>query len=81
MKASQTLEMYGVNRKDPPIKATRRRPGPVQAFAANCLLARRLVERGVRFVSIMHASWDHHSNLDNELAYNAGMADQPIAAL
>jgi uncharacterized protein (DUF1501 family) len=40
-----------------------------------------MVERGVRFVSIMHASWDHHSNLDNELAYNAGMADQPIAAL
>jgi uncharacterized protein (DUF1501 family) len=47
----------------------------------NCLLARRLVERGVRFVNIFHASWDHHSNLDVELAWNAGMADQPIAAL
>jgi uncharacterized protein (DUF1501 family) len=78
----KTLEAYGVNRADPPIKATRGGgPGQYKAFATNCLLARRLVERGVRFVSIMHASWDHHSNLDNELAYNAGMADQPIAAL
>jgi hypothetical protein len=51
----QTLEMYGVNRKDPPIKASRGGgPGQYQAFAKNCLLARRLVERGVRFVSLMH---------------------------
>ena len=35
-----------------------------RAFATNCLLARRLVERGVRFVNLYHASWDHHSNLD-----------------
>ncbi len=78
----KTLEMYGVNRPDPPIKAARGGgPGQYRSFATNCLLARRLVERGVRFVSIMHASWDHHSNLDNELAFNAGMADRPIAAL
>jgi hypothetical protein len=38
----------------------------------------RLVERGVRFVNLIHASWDHHSNLDNELTFNAGMADQPV---
>ena len=77
-----TLEMYGVNRKDAPIKAARGGgPGQYKSFATNCLLARRLVERGVRFVSLMHASWDHHSNLDNELAYNCGMADQPVAAL
>ena len=38
------------------------RPSPT-----NCLLARRLVERGVRFVNLYHASWDHHSNLDAEL--------------
>ncbi|HEX4606741.1 MAG TPA: DUF1501 domain-containing protein, partial [Urbifossiella sp.] len=48
---------------------------------ANCLLARRLVERGVRFVSLFHASWDHHSNLEAELPFNCGMADQPVAAL
>ena len=40
-----------------------------------------MVERGVRFVNIIHASWDHHSNLEAELRFNATMADQPIAAL
>mgnify|MGYP003707520073 CR=1 FL=1 len=51
------------------------------AFANNCILARRLVERGVRYVNIYHASWDHHSNLDDELSFNCRMADQPVAAL
>jgi len=79
----QTLDMYGLDRKEPAAKASRTGGGPGQyrSFAANCLLARRMVERGVRFVNIIHASWDHHSNLDVELPYNAEMADQPIAAL
>jgi hypothetical protein len=77
-----TLEAYGVEREDPKIKTDRGGgPGQFRAFAKNCLLARRLVERGVRFVNVYHASWDHHSNLDAELAFNATMADQPIAAL
>jgi hypothetical protein len=77
-----TLDMYGVGRPDLDVKASRGGgPGQYNLFARNCLLARRMVERGVRFVNIIHASWDHHSDLDNELAYNAGMADQPIAAL
>lgn len=77
-----TLDMYGVDRKEPDIKAHRGGgPGQFRSFAANCLLARRMVERGVRFVNIIHASWDHHSNLDAELPFNAEMADQPIAAL
>ncbi len=77
-----TLDMYGVDRKEPDIKAHRGGgPGQFRSFAANCLLARRMVERGVRFVNIIHASWDHHSNLDEELPFNAEMADQPIAAL
>lgn len=80
--SAATLAAYGVDRDDPPIKASRGGgPGQYKAFATNCLLARRLVERGVRFVNIIHASWDHHSNLDAELGHNAGMADQPIAAL
>jgi hypothetical protein len=78
----RTLQQYGVNRKDLEIKVDRGGgPGQYKAFATNCLLARRLVERGVRFVNIVHASWDHHSNLDNELTFNAGMSDQPVAAL
>ena len=77
-----TLARYGVDREDPKIKTDRGGgPGQFRAFAHNCLLARRLVERGVRFVNIYHASWDHHSNLDVELEFNARMADQPIAAL
>jgi uncharacterized protein (DUF1501 family) len=40
-----------------------------------------MVERGVRFVNIVYASWDHHSNLDNELKYNTSVVDQPLAAL
>jgi uncharacterized protein (DUF1501 family) len=80
--SKKTLSDYGINRKDPAIKAARGGGKNVyHSFAANCLLARRLVERGVRFVNLLHASWDHHSNLEAELPWNAKMADQPIAAL
>jgi hypothetical protein len=76
----ETLEAYGVGREDHG-KAGRGGSGVYHSFAANCLLARRLVERGVRFVNLYHASWDHHSDLDKELGFNCGMADQPVAAL
>jgi len=80
--SAETLRAYGVEREDPKIKTDRGGgPGQFAAFARNCLLARRLVERGVRFVNLYHASWDHHSNLDAELGFNATMADQPLAAL
>ena len=52
-----------------------------QAFGTNCLLARRMVERGVRFVMLMHASWDHHSGIVAGLKQNCGATDQPTAAL
>jgi uncharacterized protein (DUF1501 family) len=77
-----THAMYGLERTTPAIKASRGGgAGQFEAFSRNCLLARRLVERGVRFVNIVHASWDHHSNLDVELKQNCQMADQPIAGL
>ncbi len=77
-----TLEAYGVNREEPTDNKYRGgAPGVYKSFATNCLLARRLVERGVRFVSLYHASWDHHSNIDKELQYSCRMADQPVAAL
>jgi hypothetical protein len=77
-----TLDMYGCDRPEPKDVAGRGSgPGVFKQFARNCLLARRLVERGVRFVTMVHASWDHHSNLDEELGYCARMADQPLAAL
>jgi uncharacterized protein (DUF1501 family) len=40
-----------------------------------------MVERGVRFVNLYHASWDHHDALDKDLKYNCSIVDQPIAAL
>ncbi|MDZ4686571.1 MAG: DUF1501 domain-containing protein [Planctomycetaceae bacterium] len=77
-----TLSMYGVDRPDPPKDNFRGGgPGVMRSFATNCLLARRLVERGVRYVNLYHASWDHHSNLDAELEFNCRIADQPVAAL
>jgi uncharacterized protein (DUF1501 family) len=80
--SKRTLDDYGIERTEPDIKASRGGgKGQFKAFATNCLLARRLVERGVRFVNLYHASWDHHSNLDNELKQNSLMADRPVAAM
>ncbi|GIW82681.1 MAG: sulfatase [Gemmatales bacterium] len=68
----KTLELYGA------------KPGHV-SFANNCLLARRLVERGVRFVQLYHTDWDHHGSggidLDGGLDKVAKEVDQPAAAL
>ncbi|MBI5094979.1 MAG: DUF1501 domain-containing protein [Candidatus Hydrogenedentes bacterium] len=77
-----TLHMYGVNRRHSAIVGARGgRQDEFRAFAANCLLARRLVERGVRFINLYHASWDHHSGLDAGLEFNCAVTDQPVAAL
>jgi hypothetical protein len=77
-----TLEAYGVDR-DAGGLTTQRGGGPdtFKIFARNCLLARRMIERGVRFVNIHHASWDHHNALDGDLLFNCRVVDQPIAAL
>ena len=67
--SAQTLEQYGVNKDQ------------TKAYGTNCLLARRMVERGVRFVMLMHASWDHHSEINKGLVKQCGITDQPVAAL
>lgn len=64
-----TLEMYG-----PDV----RKPG---SMAANCLLARRLAERGVRFIQLYQRGWDQHGNLPGEIRPQAKALDQPLAAL
>jgi uncharacterized protein (DUF1501 family) len=51
------------------------------SFASNCLLARRLAERGVRFIQLYHRDWDHHSLLREELPLRAKEVDQGCAAL
>ena len=55
-----------------------RKPG---TFAANCLLARRLAERDVRFIQLYHQGWDQHGNLPNDISLMAQDTDQPSAAL
>ena len=52
-----------------------------KSFGTNCLLARRMVERGVRFVMLMHASWDHHSEINKGLKKQCDVTDGPTAAL
>ncbi len=64
-----TLAMYG-----PDVK----KPG---SFAANCLLARRLAERGVRFIQLYMRGWDAHNNLPGEIRAQSAFVDQPQAAL
>lgn len=65
----ETLAMYGI--KDP----------KEANYARNCLLARRLVERGVRFVQLFHEAWDQHGNLKAGVKQNALDTDQASAAL
>lgn len=77
-----TLDEYGVNRTEGDAKNYENRgEGEFGSFSRNCLLARRMVERGVRFINIYHATWDHHANIDQGLKFNCMMADQPVAAL
>ncbi len=63
-----TLEMYGAEPGKP-------------SYANNCLLARRLVERGVRFVQLYHEAWDQHGNLVKDLKINCADTDRASAAL
>ena len=67
--SEETLAMYGPKVHEP------------GSFAANCLLARRLAERGVRFVQLFQRGWDAHNNLPSELRLQAEAVDQPQAAL
>ena len=62
------LEMYGA------------KPGD-GSFASNCLLARRLAERGVRFIQLYHRDWDHHGSIKDNVVIKARETDQPTAAL
>ncbi len=65
----EVLDSYGPNVRE------------AGTFAHNCLMARRLVERGSRFVQLMHAGWDQHNSLTTELYNQCRDTDQPSAAL
>ncbi len=66
---AQTRAMYGLDDE------------PTRDFGKNCLLARRMVERGVRFVHLVHSTWDHHSEIDKRLEDHCRMTDRPSWAL
>jgi hypothetical protein len=63
------LDLYGV-----------KEPGD-GSFASNCILARRLAERGVRMIQLYHRAWDHHSDLELGMKAGAKEVDQATAAL
>jgi hypothetical protein len=65
---AKTLELYGTKGGD-------------GSFAANCLLARRLAERGVRFIQLYHRDWDHHGGIKNDIAVVAKEVDRACFAL
>src|SRR5262249_18530856 len=65
----KVLAMYGPQARTP------------GTFAANCLLARRLAERNVRFIQLYHRGWDQHYNLPSDLRLQCQDVDQPCAAL
>ena len=67
--SKEMLEMYGV-----------KEPGD-GTFASNCLMARRLAERGVRFIQVYHRAWDHHADLEKNMPVAAKDVDQASAAL
>jgi hypothetical protein len=66
--SQETLDLYGAVPGKP-------------SFAGNCLLARRLIERGVRFVNLYHEGWDHHSDVAGGLKAQCGLTDRAAAAL
>ncbi|MGE3819937.1 MAG: DUF1501 domain-containing protein, partial [Isosphaeraceae bacterium] len=65
---AETLDLYGVKAAD-------------GSFASNCLLARRLAERGVRFIQLYHRDWDHHGDLERYMTLCAGETDRATSAL
>jgi uncharacterized protein (DUF1501 family) len=66
--SQRTLDMYGIRTAD-------------GTFGANCLMARRLAERGVRFIQLYHRDWDHHGSVRDHMRGSAGEVDQGAAAL
>jgi hypothetical protein len=66
--SQRTLDMYGIRGAD-------------GSYGANCLMARRLAERGVRFIQLYHRDWDHHGSVRDHMRGSAGEVDQATAAL
>jgi Protein of unknown function (DUF1501) len=83
--SKKTLQMYGINGRGAAAGGRQAARGGVAGgtddFGRQCLMARRFVEAGVRFVEVAHGNWDTHSGLKNRVPQLCGQVDQPIAAL
>ena len=80
----ETLEMYGIDENAEPAAGGFAGPmatASVDTFGRQCLLARRLIESGVRFVEVNASGWDHHRTLEESLTASCESVDRPIAAL
>jgi len=66
--SKETLDLYGIKGAD-------------GSYGSNCLLARRLAERGVRFIQLYHRDWDHHGNIKNDIKLKCEEVDTPTAGL
>jgi hypothetical protein len=77
---AKTLQMYGIGRGGQ-AAGNRAGGGGTDDFGRQCLMARRLVEAGVRYVEVCHGGWDTHNGLKARLGTLCGSIDQPIAAL
>jgi hypothetical protein len=67
--SQKTLELYGIDGRE------------TDSFGRQCLMARRFIESGVRFVEVTHGNWDHHQRLSTQLPQNCREIDKPIAGL
>jgi hypothetical protein len=74
-------ELMDVSREPERVRAMYGAEPGKPSFAANCLLARRLAERGVRFIQLCHRDWDHHTELPGNLKLQCEQTDRPAAAL
>jgi hypothetical protein len=74
-------ELMDLSHEPPEILESYGTHGADGSFAANCIMARRLAERGVRFIQLYHRDWDHHGNLKNDIKLKTQEVDKPTAAL
>ena len=74
---AEATDVFDINKESAAVRAAY---GPTQP-GKQLLIARRLVERGVRFIQVWHDGWDHHQDLEERITAKAGEIDQPLAAL
>jgi hypothetical protein len=74
---TEATDVFDINKETPEVRAAYGNSQPGKQL----LIARRLIERGVRFVQVWHDGWDHHQDLEERITTKAGEIDQPLAAL